>query len=54
MIDRLAVQNLLTLKLAIFASAQPVRLYALTNIPALLIGVFLVVAGAFGQVEPAP
>lgn len=34
------------------ASAQSVRLYALTNIPALLIGVFLVVAGVFGQVEP--
>ncbi len=36
------------------ASPQSVRLYAFTNIPALLIGVFLIIAGLFGQPEPTP
>lgn len=36
------------------ASPQSVRLYALTNIPALIIGVFLIIAGLFGQLEPTP
>ncbi len=36
------------------ASPQSVRLYALTNIPALIIGVFLIIAGVFGQLEPTP
>jgi len=36
------------------ASPQSVRLYALTNIPAGLIGVFLIIAGLFGQLEPTP
>ena len=33
------------------ASPQSIRLYALTNIPALLVGVFLIIAGLFGQAE---
>lgn len=32
-------------------SASSVRLYALTNIPALLIGLFLLIAGIFGHVS---
>ena len=33
------------------ATPQSIRLYALSNIPALIIGVFLVIAGLFGQAE---
>ena len=36
------------------ASPQSVRLYALSNIPALLIGLFLIIAGLAGYVEPTP
>lgn len=36
------------------ASPQSVRLYALSNIPALLAGIFLIIAGIFGQAEPSP
>ncbi len=40
-----------TLKIA---SPQSVRLYALSNIPALLIGLFLIIAGILGHAEPTP
>lgn len=36
------------------ASPQSVRLYALSNIPACLIGVFLIIAGLLGQPELLP
>jgi hypothetical protein len=36
------------------ASPQSVRLYALSNIPALLIGLVLIIAGLAGHVEPTP
>ena len=36
------------------ASPQSVRLYALSNIPALLIGLFLIIAGILGHAEPTP
>lgn len=36
------------------ASPQSVRLYALSNIPALIAGIFLIIAGLAGHVEPTP
>lgn len=36
------------------ASPQSVRLYALSNIPALLIGLFLIIAGILGHAELTP
>jgi hypothetical protein len=36
------------------ATPQSVRLYALSNIPALLIGLFLIIAGILGLAEPTP
>jgi len=36
------------------ATPQSIRLYALSNIPALAIGVFLIIAGVFGKPELLP
>ena len=36
------------------ATPQSIRLYALSNIPALLIGLFLIIAGILGHAEPTP
>lgn len=36
------------------ATPQSIRLYALSNIPALLVGLFLIIASLAGYVEPTP
>lgn len=36
------------------ATPQSIRLYALSNVPALAIGVFLIIAGVFGKPELLP